>query len=46
MRTERAVRRARLAVVHLGQPLQQARDLVGYGLGMLAELVRGRRDRR
>jgi hypothetical protein len=33
-------------VGHLSQPLQQARDLLGYGLRMLAELVHGRRDRR
>ncbi|WP_323874541.1 hypothetical protein [Streptomyces sp. 3212.3] len=33
-------------VGHLGQPLQQARDLVGYDLGMLAELVKGTRDQR
>jgi hypothetical protein len=33
-------------VGHLGQPLQQARDLGGFDLGMLAELVEGRRDQR
>jgi len=33
-------------VRHLGQSLQQARYLLGYGLGMLAELVKGKRDRR
>jgi hypothetical protein len=33
-------------VGHLGQPFQQARDLVGYDLGMLAELVKGRRYQR
>ncbi|MER6127399.1 hypothetical protein ABT173_33425 [Streptomyces sp. NPDC001795] len=38
---------ARIARVrHLGQTLQQARDLPGYGPGMLAELVKGKRDRR
>jgi hypothetical protein len=38
---------ARIARVgHLGQTLQQARDLSGYGSGMLAELVKGKRDRR
>jgi len=38
---------ARIARVgHLGQTLQQARDLAGYGPGMLAELVKGKRDRR
>ncbi|MEU0822428.1 hypothetical protein [Streptomyces mirabilis] len=31
-------------VGHLGQPLQQARDLVGYDPGMLAELFKGRHD--
>ncbi|WP_263399654.1 hypothetical protein [Saccharopolyspora pogona] len=39
-----AVRIARVG--HLGQSLQQARDLLGHGPGMLAELVNGRRDRR
>ncbi|MFE9628775.1 hypothetical protein [Streptomyces sp. NPDC006527] len=33
-------------VGHLGQPLQQARDLGEDDLGMLAELVKGRRDQR
>ncbi|MEU0427709.1 hypothetical protein ABZ235_29700 [Streptomyces canus] len=33
-------------VGHPGQPLQQARDLGEYDLGMLAELVKGRRDQR
>ncbi|WP_432190579.1 hypothetical protein [Streptomyces sp. Tue6028] len=33
-------------VGYFGQPLQQARDLVGYGLGMVAELVKSRRDQR
>jgi hypothetical protein len=33
-------------VGNLGQSLQQARDLLGQGLGMLAELVKGRQDRR
>ena len=28
------------------QPFQQARDLVGHDIGMLAELVKGRRDQR
>lgn len=38
---------ARIAGVgHLGQTLQQARDLPGYGPGMLAELVKGKRNRR
>jgi hypothetical protein len=38
---------ARIARVwHLGQPLQQARELLGHGPGVLAELVKGRRDRR
>ncbi|MCX5098232.1 MULTISPECIES: hypothetical protein [unclassified Streptomyces] len=32
-------------VGHLVQSLQQARDLPGNGLGLLAELVKGRRDR-
>ncbi|MGW4987752.1 hypothetical protein ACWEQ3_08900 [Streptomyces mirabilis] len=31
---------------HLGQSLQQARDLPAYGPGMLAESVKGERDRR
>ncbi|MFI2351833.1 hypothetical protein ACH492_33475 [Streptomyces sp. NPDC019443] len=33
-------------VGHLGRLLQQVRDLVGYALGMLAELVKGRREQR
>lgn len=33
-------------VGHLGLPLQQARDLLGHRLGMLAEFLKGRRDRR
>ncbi|MFE4817231.1 hypothetical protein ACFRFU_12495 [Streptomyces sp. NPDC056704] len=38
---------ARIARVgHLGQTLQQARDLPGYGPGMLAELAKGKRNRR
>ncbi|MGH3683634.1 MAG: hypothetical protein ACRDSM_00945 [Pseudonocardiaceae bacterium] len=31
-------------VRYLGQPLQQARDLLGGDLGLPAELVKGRRD--
>ena len=38
---------ARIARVgHRGQSLQQARDLLGHGPGMLAEWVKGGRDRR
>ncbi|MES4887396.1 hypothetical protein [Streptomyces sp. NPDC096012] len=33
-------------VGYLGQPLQQTRDLIGYDLGMLAELVKGKRGQR
>lgn len=33
-------------VGHLGQLLQQAGDLVGYDLRMLADLIKGRRDHR
>jgi hypothetical protein len=33
-------------VGYLVQPLQQARNLIGYNLGLLAELVKGMRDRR
>lgn len=32
-------------VRHLAGPVQQARDLAGYGLGVLAQPVKGRRDR-
>ncbi|MFT9479600.1 hypothetical protein [Streptomyces sp. 11-1-2] len=32
-------------VGHLAEPLQQARDLLGHGHWMLAELVKGRRGR-
>ncbi|MEU4503810.1 hypothetical protein [Streptomyces sp. NPDC024089] len=39
-----AARSARVG--HLGQALQQARALPGYGPGMLAESVEGKRDRR
>ncbi|MFF7049681.1 hypothetical protein ACFY94_15135 [Streptomyces griseorubiginosus] len=35
-----------LRVRHLGQPLQQARDLLGHDVEMLAEWVKGRRDQR
>ncbi|WP_267964993.1 hypothetical protein [Streptomyces fulvoviolaceus] len=33
-------------VRHLGQPLQQARDLPGYDLRILAQSGKGRRDQR
>ncbi len=33
-------------VRNLGQPFQQARDLLGSGLRLLAQLVKGRRDQR
>ncbi|MER7578042.1 hypothetical protein [Streptomyces sp. NPDC126514] len=33
-------------VGHPGQLLQQARDLGGYGPGLLTELVKGIRDQR
>lgn len=39
-----AARNARVG--HLGQTLQQARALPGYGPGMLAESVESKRDRR
>lgn len=39
-----AARNARVG--HLGQALQQARALPGYGPGTLAESVEGKRDRR
>ncbi|WP_406516333.1 hypothetical protein OH809_05100 [Streptomyces sp. NBC_00873] len=37
---------ARIAWVgHLAQLLQKARDILGHGLGMAVELVKGKRDR-
>ncbi|GGT38555.1 hypothetical protein GCM10010254_68280 [Streptomyces chromofuscus] len=39
-------RGSRARVGNLGQSLQQARDLLGHGFGMLAEWVKGRQDRR
>ncbi|WP_329359777.1 hypothetical protein [Streptomyces sp. NBC_01483] len=33
-------------VRHLGQPLQQARDLLTSDLRILAQLVKGRRDQK
>ncbi|MEU0040376.1 MULTISPECIES: hypothetical protein [unclassified Streptomyces] len=41
-----AVRIARVGAPHLGRTLRQARDLPGYGTGLLAELITGEGDRR